>query len=264
VISRLWLRSVLAGEILFALVWLAWMRDPDRVIDAAPAIRAGGLAFLGWLGILGVVTLATSRRTGALARFYDAIVRVQDPELRAAATRVAANSNSAVDQAAYGRLLFERRRTVEAAERFARAVELDPSMADARYRLGLCLAAEGFPTEAAAHIGDAVASDAQLDGGRARLRLAEALLRSGRAEAAEGLLRALAEASPGWPATHYLRAMALEEMGRDREAAAEADLCLETLRALGRPLGPEEQSMRDGAMRLLAGGGPEADGGARP
>lgn len=261
-IGRLWLRSLLAGEILFALVWLAWTRDPDRVLENAPVIRATATGFVGWIAILSVVSVAASRRTGALGRFYDAIFRVQDPELRAAAARAEA-TGAAADHVAYGRLLLERRRTVESAERFARAIEIDPSLAEPRYRLGLSLAAEGFPGEGATHIAEAVAIAPDLDGGRARLRLAECLLRSGRAEAAEGLLLSLAESAPAWPALHYLRAMALGELGRDAEAAVAADRCLEILAGLGRPLAPDEQAMREGALRLLSNADPSTGGASR-
>ncbi len=252
--GKWWLRAVLSGEVLFAAAWLAWTRDPDRLIEHAPAIRMLGVAYLSAVAVLAAVTVVAGRRSGGLARLFDAVFRVRDPRL-GAAIRSADETGAAADHVAVARLLIERRRTVEAAERLAIAIEIDPGNAEARYRLGFCLAAEGYPGEAALHISDALALDPALDGGRARLRLAECLLKSGRAGEAEGLLRSLGEGDPSAPpALHYLRALALEALGRDAEAALEADRCLDGLATLGRPLGPEELSMRDGALRLLSEG----------
>jgi tetratricopeptide (TPR) repeat protein len=116
------------------------------------------------------------------------------------------------------RFLEQRGARDEAVAAYARAVELRPSLVEARERMGLLLLSADRPGDALPHLQAAFA--VRREDRALRANLADAYERLGDLKRAEAELRALADEGPG---TVYRRRLAAfyERTGRPKKAAAE-------------------------------------------
>jgi eukaryotic-like serine/threonine-protein kinase len=177
-----------------------------------------------------------ARAHGALALAY--VLRAfnfepdREAELTASAEAAAARALAldpgvADAHVARGRLLWTRRNGfphLEAAREFRRAIELNPGSATALGDLALVYNHIGLPDLALAAIGDALAIDPSEN--RALLQMGLALLSQGRAAEALGVLRRLPPGFlPSFVVSH--EAWALLVLGRSDEAEARVDRALE-------------------------------------
>jgi len=143
----------------------------------------------------------------------------------------------------------------EAAESYARAIELDPGDARARTDRGYALVALGRPADALGSFGGAIRIDA---GARAaHVGRATALMALGRSGDALEALGALgAEAMRGDPSAQLVRAAALGNLGRGDEAMEALNSAVS--------LDPESGLLRRQRSRALRILGRDSGGGAGP
>lgn len=227
-------------------LWLLHGRDPELAVVVAQHTRSGVWVATWSLGLAGIVAclvfppaLAFVRR--GTARVWTSITMDQAPLVKALAEL--RHFETASRHAEVGRLFRLRRQHGQALLHFARAVELDPTIASAWHQFGLVLFAQ-HECQAAA---TAFANAEQLDPGHA---FGDALLHHGRARfllgdsGALSLLREHARRHGGGPRSQLWLADALAATG-DHDGARAA------LRAAAAP--PRTRlSAEDNWFRALA------------
>lgn len=206
--------SMLARVVLFFLG--AWLLS--RVLAHVPLV--GPLfARTGWIGIW----LAAMLLSFALTRLGEraAAGRRDGAELR----RLAA-VDSAHNHGKSGTLLASRRRWKAALVHLERAAQGEPEVAEWQYKKGVAELALRRPERARASFQAALAIDPEHAFGDARMRLAEAALACGDAQASLAALETLERNHGPSPESAFRRARAARALGRPelaREALAELE-----------------------------------------
>jgi tetratricopeptide (TPR) repeat protein len=134
--------------------------------------------------------------------------------------RKIAHLDKAHHMAQLGNVLLRQGRVRKAAEWFAKALEKDPQMLDARYRLGLCRFGLSDYGEAVELLEEIYREKPQYDYGLADLRLAQSHQRLGNLDSASEVYETLLRFYPGQPEGAYSYAQLMLARG-DRRRASE-------------------------------------------
>ncbi len=130
-------------------------------------------------------------------------------------------------------LIHQRRRQFsQAAERFEKAVKIDPSMADAHMQLGVVAREQGRFDDAIGHLKTAAALDDKLEQSDVWRELGAAYFGAGRLEEARAALEKFTSRRQYDPEGLYWYGRTLKQLGRTAEAKEMFDRCIEAVRTM--------------------------------
>lgn len=208
---------------------------------------------LGWLaGCASTDKEKEVQRLQAQAAYEQAVKNLQDKRislgLNALQQAIALDPDNAIYRNALGVVYLDLRRPVDAQAEFQRAVELNPSYAEAHHNLGLAQAEQGRFEQAITWYRKALTLPTYTTPEVAYNNMANASFAMGKFKEAEEAYRAALQLDNRMPSALYGLGMSLSRQGRPEEAKAAlraardldssspfAQAAAEALKALGEP-----------------------------